>query len=247
MAEFKEFNELFERVLRRNGLADYYSVQTSEKLFLLVSHMLQANRRMNLTAVTSVHDIIIKHYADCIACAGVFPQGAFVADIGSGAGFPALPLAVVRPDLRITAVDSILKRTEYIESAAALLELSNVTAVNERAEVMARDLRYAQSFDCVCSRAVAELRVLCELCLPLVKVGGRMIALKGKKGAEELEAARNALYELGGAVDSVYEYSIVSPSTPEIRAERSVISIYKNFVTPEKYPRKYSRILKAPL
>lgn len=242
-----EFVCLLGRALGANNLSKFDRPSIYERFYRLTSRLLSANEHMNLTAVTDVHDIVIKHYVDSIMCADTLPLDACVADIGTGAGFPALPLSIVRPDLRIVAVDSIGKRTDYVRSVVADLGLKNVSVLNARAEALGADSSYRQKFDAVCSRAVAELRVLCELCLPLARLGGRMVALKGAKGHEELDSASNAIETLGGEVKAASDYTLKSSDDPAFSAERTEIVIYKFYNTPDNYPRKYSRIIKNPL
>jgi 16S rRNA (guanine527-N7)-methyltransferase len=175
------------------------NIERVEKFVTLTSYMLEENEKYNLTAIKEPDKIILNHYADCASLAKILPKGAKIADIGCGAGFPTLPVAILRPDLTILGVDSTQKRINYVNSAANLLGLSGVTAICERAEELGKGA-YRESFDIVTARAVAAMRILSELCLPLVKVGGRMIAMKGKNAEFELAEAKKAISILASLV-----------------------------------------------
>ncbi len=216
---------------------------------VLTDEMLRVNGLMNLTAVTDPGEISVKHYADCASMADLPAEGATVCDIGAGAGFPTLPLAILRPDLQITAVDSTEKRMRYVENAAALLGLKNVSVHTARAEEMGKAPGYRQRYDFVTARAVAPLNILCELCLPLVKVGGRFCALKAAGGREELDKAADAAGELGARVVEIREFSLADPfgTIPAEALKRVLIVFEKVSDTPEKYPRRYAKIQSKPL
>ena len=193
----KQFKSRLSRVFDSNGLSSMLNMERVEKFVTLTSYMLEENEKYNLTAIKEPDKIILNHYADCAALAKILPKGAKIADIGCGAGFPTLPVAILRPDLTILGVDSTQKRINYVNSAAKLLGLSGVCAICERAEELGKGA-YRESFDIVTARAVAAMRILSELCLPLVKVGGKMIAMKGKNAEFELAEAKKAISVLGG-------------------------------------------------
>ncbi|MBO5213553.1 MAG: 16S rRNA (guanine(527)-N(7))-methyltransferase RsmG [Clostridia bacterium] len=215
----------------------------------LTDEMLRVNRQMNLTAVTDLAEIAVKHYADCASMADLPPQGAAVCDIGAGAGFPTLPLAILRPDLQITAVDSTEKRMNYVFQTAQLLELNRIRTLTARAEELGKDGTYRESFDFVTARAVAPLNILCELCLPLVKVAGCFCALKAAGGREELEQATRAAELLGATVKEIREFSLVDPygEIPTDALKRVLIVFEKTAPTPDQYPRRYAKIQSKPL
>ena len=223
------------------GQADLFSRLTEE--------MLRVNRDMNLTAITDPYEISVKHYADCALMAEIPSQGASVADIGAGAGFPTLPLGILRPDLKILAVDSTDKRMRYVANTADSLGLSRVSVLTARAEELGKKAEFRESFDFVTARAVASLNVLCELCLPLVRVGGTFCALKAANGREELDQARKAVELLGGVVQEVREISLVDPAgiLPAESLKRMLILVEKSAPTPAQYPRRYARIQAQPL
>ena len=219
------------------------NIERVDKFVALTAYMLEENEKYNLTAIKEPDKIILNHYADCAALAKILPKGASIADIGCGAGFPTLPVAILRPDLKILGVDSTAKRINYVSSAAKLLGLSNVSAICDRAEDLGKR-EYRESFDVVTARAVATLRVLTELCLPLVKIGGRMIAMKGKNAEFELAESKKAISLLGGK-HAATETVRLSDGDEEII--HPLIIIDKKAKTPAAYPRAFAQISKKPL
>lgn len=215
----------------------------------LTERMLSVNASMNLTAITAPEEIAVKHYADCASMADLPAPGARVADIGAGAGFPTLPMAILRPDLSVLAVDSTEKRMRYVAQTAEMLGLGGVSVLTARAEEMGKKSEYRETFDFVTARAVASLNVLCELCLPLVRVGGTFCALKAVGGKEELREAQRAAELLGGTVREVREFSLVDPfgRVPEDALRRLLILIEKTAPTPDRFPRRFARIQADPL
>ena len=217
----------------------------AEKLYELTERMLLVNKSMNLTAITEERAVILRHYVDSLMISKEIPEGASVIDVGCGAGFPSLPLAIFRPDLRITALDGTAKRIRYVEETATLLGVSNVTAIAGRAEELGVNPTYREQFDVATARAVANLRVLCELCLPFVKVGGSMISMKSQQAKEELSDAGNCIAQCGGKTVAFLEHSLIDfDGNCE---ERNLIVIEKKSKTPKNYPRHFSKISKKPL
>ena len=217
----------------------------AEKLFALTDRMLTVNEHMNLTAIKDEDLIIYRHYVDSVTLSRYIPNGARVIDVGCGAGFPTLPLAIFRPDLTITALDGTAKRIAYVKETAAELGLSGVRAIAARAEDLARDERERESYDIVTARAVAALPVLTELCLPFVRVGGEMIAMKAALADEEIAASENAIKLLGGRIRTDLDFELLSNIDEPSR--RRLIIIGKEKKTPPLYPRHYSKISKKPL
>ena len=239
----KEFKSRLTRVFGANGLSSLINQDRVDKFALLTEIMLEENEKYNLTAISEPNKIILNHYADCAALAKVLPKGAKIADIGCGAGFPTLPVAILRPDLIITGVDSTAKRINYVSMAKDALSLNNVTAICARAEDLSHT-EMRESFDIVTARAVAAMRILAELCLPLVKVGGKMIAMKGKNAEFELADAKKAISILGGK-HTVTETVRLSDDDEE--TVHPLIYIEKKSKTPPSYPRAYAQISKKPL
>ncbi len=197
------------------------------------------NQKMNLTAITDDDGISVKHFLDSILPLyhTEIPQNASVADIGTGAGFPGIPLKILRPDLRITLVDSLNKRITFLETVVEELGLENVTCIHGRAEELGKDNKFREKFDLVTSRAVANLRVLGEYCLPLVKVGGQFLALKAESVDEELLEAKPMLGSLGGGKPQV-----ISAPLPGSDMTRKLVLIPKEKNTPPQFPRRANKI-----
>ena len=243
--EYQAFSELFDEIFRQNKMEKYVNSNTIRAFNDLTERMLEVNSYMNLTAITEPRAVILRHYVDSLTVAEYLPQGARVVDIGCGAGFPTLPLAIARPDLRILALDSTAKRIDYVAQTANMLGLTNVEAMSSRAEdaaAIGSSLR--ESFDCAISRAVANLPVLCELCLPFVAVGGRFVAMKAAQADREVELARGGLAKLGGRLQAVVPLQLIGDEGKE---ERNLILTDKIEKTPKIYPRNYAQIKKKPL
>lgn len=232
------------RVFGDNGFSKYLSLEVSEKFHALTERMLEENEKYNLTAITDPDKIILNHYADCAALAVRLPKGAKIADIGCGAGFPTLPVAILRPDVTILAIDSTAKRIGYVNETAEMLGLKNVTAIAMRAEDGGKNPEYRERFDVVTARAVAEMRVLSELCLPYARVGGQFIAMKGKNAEFELQGAKKAISMLGGRDVKVDQISL--KGIDEVLTH-PLIMIAKKERTPANYPRPFAQISKKPL
>lgn len=213
----------------------------AEKFKAFQKLLLFYNRKYNLTAITEEREITYKHFIDSLAGEALFFEGARVAEVGSGAGFPSIPLKILRDDLDFTLVESTGKKCEFLSAAIKELDLKNVQIVNARAEDLAKEASYREKFDICCARAVARLNTLCEYCLPFVKIGGRMIAYKGE-AEEEIKEARTAATVLGGG-----EISSLSYCLPENYGKRTLVCIEKRMRTPAGYPRGNGKERKNPL
>ena len=240
----QDFESELSSVFKANGLAALIDKKKSELFYLLTERMLTENEKYNLTAITEPKKIILNHYADCALLGKTIAQNATVIDVGCGAGFPSLPLAIVRPDLSILAMDSTAKRIAYVNESASILGLSNIRAVAMRAEDAAKDDEYRERFDYATARAVAEMRILSELCLPFVKVGGYMLAMKGKNAEFELSGAKKAISILGG--EGAKCESVTLKGSDE-DFTHPIITVRKKAKTPTAYPRPYAQISKKPL
>ena len=203
--------------------------------------LLEKNQVMNLTAITDPRDVAVLHLLDSLALTGLAGlEGRTVVDVGTGAGFPGVPLAIARPSARVTLLDSLGKRVDFLRESCRTLGLDNVECVHGRAEEFAGERR--ETFDLAVSRAVAALPVLCELCLPLVKVGGAFWAMKSVDTEEEISASKTAVKVLGGRIQAVSDYTI-----PTTEVVHRVVFIQKTAPTPKKYPRRFALIKKQPL
>ncbi len=241
---FLEFSAFCAEAFVKNALPLPTEVQT-DALYHLTEIMLETNKSMNLTAIKDEKAVIVKHYVDSLFVSADIPEGATVLDVGCGAGFPTLPLAIFRPDLTITALDSTAKRIAYVQRTAEALGLANVTAIAARAEELAQDPKRRECYDIVTARAVAALPVLSELCLPFARVGGTFLPMKAKQAEDELAAATNAIHLCGGKLQRSRTLSLIDLDG-NIEA-RTLAQISKISVTPKNYPRHFSKISKKPL
>ena len=245
----KDFTDYLAKALAHNGMAHFANDSALlDSLYALTRRMLEVNEHMNLTTIKQPRDIIMRHYVDSLSVAAHIPTGATVLDIGCGAGFPCLPLALARPDLHITAIDSTEKKVRYVTETAALLGISTgtLTALSLRAEEggsAGGQLR--EKFNIVVSRAVAHLSILGELALPCLEVGGRLIALKGAKAAEEIADAKG-LTVLGASPARLIPTPLTAPDTGDVD-HHALVVVDKCEKTPKIYPRKYAQIVKKPL
>ncbi len=238
-----EFQNECLRLFSLNGLI--CSEEQADLLYTLTERMLTVNQTMNLTAIKDEKAVILRHYVDSLMISANIPENSYMIDVGCGAGFPSLPLAIFRPDLRILAMDATAKRIRYVEETASLLGLKNLTAVAARAEEMAQNPEFREKFDVVTARAVASLPVLSELCLGFARVGGQMIAMKSQQADEELERSKRAITVCGGG--SVTTTSCNLTDNGIDFEERNLICIKKIRETPKNYPRHFSKISKKPL
>lgn len=206
--------------------------------------LVEWNEKMNLTAITEEGEVYLKHFYDSVmlALAVDLDPTARLCDVGSGAGFPSIPLKIVFPQLQITIVDSLQKRIGFLDHLTKTLQVENVSLYHDRAETFGQNKAFRETFDYVTARAVARLNVLSELCLPLVKKGGSFFAMKAAQSQEELQEAKSAIATLGGKFIADHQLAL-----PVIGDERHIIEIAKKKETPKKYPRKPGMPNKQPL
>lgn len=230
-----------ERLLR-SGLAELGLSDEGVPSLLRYSELLiEKNKVMNLTAITEPADVATLHFLDCAALLSLADlKGRAVADVGTGAGFPGLVLRILEPSIRLTLLDSLNKRIDFLKEVCGDLGLDGVACVHGRAEEFAAQHR--EQYDVVTSRAVANLQLLSELCLPLVKVGGTFLSMKAVDSEQELNDAKPAIKTLGGSVERVEDYTI-----PGTEVRHRLIVIKKMRETPKKYPRTFAKIKKNPL
>lgn len=206
--------------------------------------LLEWNEKINLTTITDEEGIVYKHFLDSLTCLNgpVTFSGKKVLDLGTGAGFPGIPIKIVMPELEITLMDSLNKRIQYLNEVCQALDISNITCVHARAEEAARKSEFREKFDIVVSRAVANMSTLSEYCLPFVKVGGYFIAQKTHEAIDEINAAEKAVKILGGSAPE-----IISVSVPGTDLAHNLVIIRKIKATPSVYPRKAGTPAKKPI
>lgn len=223
------------------------SAKQLQQFELYYEFLVAENEKINLTAITEKKEVYLKHFCDCLLPALVVKelqtQPLSICDVGAGAGFPSIPLKIVFPQLRVTIIDSLNKRINFLKQLADKLALTEVAFYHARAEEFGgKKSQMRESFDLVTARAVARLSVLSELCLPLVKLDGKFIALKAAKTQLEITQAKQALQTLGGSLSQDYALNL-----PILNDERHILVIDKVKKTPAKYPRKAGTPAKQPL
>ena len=238
--------DLFARVAEPFGVE--VTPELMDKLGIYARLLVEWNEKMNLTAITDPAGIAVKHFADSLTAANLLPKGAFsLIDVGTGAGFPGVPLALYRPDCQLTLLDSLNKRLTFLETVCREVGLP-VTLIHARAEEGGRRADLREKYDVACARAVANLPVLSEYCLPFVKVGGKFIALKGPDADRERIEASRGIGVLGGKIAAVNALTLPAQPVEGIEPmERRLVVVDKVKPTPATYPRHGSKISKKPL
>ena len=204
--------------------------------------LLERNEKINLTAITEKEDIVLKHFKDSLTIEEFIPENAKVIDVGTGAGFPGIPLKIVRKDISLTLLDSLNKRIKFLDEVVNNLELENVETIHSRAEDAGMNKKYREQYDIATSRAVANLSTLLEYLMPFVKVGGSVICMKGPNIEEELNKAKHAISELGGEIQEIKNFKLEGTDN-----ERNIIIIKKVKPISGKYPRKAGMPANNPL
>ncbi len=240
--EYKTFKAKLEQAFSENGYNNLLNDDKSKKFFDFTCMLIETNKQYNLTAIKDEDGIILKHLVDCTSICEFIPQSSSLIDIGCGAGFPSVPLAILRDDLRIVSLDSTEKRINFINEVAKELVIENIYPKAGRAEDFAKETR--ESFDIATSRAVARLNILDELCLPFVKKGGKFIAMKAQQCEEEYREAAKGISILGG---SLIQRKSMRLSYNGDTINREIYIFEKVERTPSMYPRNYSQISKKPL
>lgn len=236
--------EIFAEELANYGFK--LSSKQKEQFATYYNKLIEFNKKVNLTRITDKNEVYLKHFFDSITplleFSDLFKGEKSLCDVGAGAGFPSLPIKILCPDLSITIVDSLGKRLKFLDELVSDLSLDKVTLVHSRAEDAGQNKNLREKFDLVTGRAVARMSVLSEYCLPLAKVDGYLVALKGPKAQDELTEAKNAIEVLGGSVKEVKELTL-----PDTDDERTLIVVKKVKATPKKYPRQAGTPNRKPL
>lgn len=216
----------------------------TDDFYKFYSLLTEWNEKINLTAITEEYDVATKHFLDCMSifdCVN-FSGNEKIIDIGCGAGFPSVVMGITDRNLKITMLDSLNKRINFLNEVIQSLDLSNLTAVHSRAEDLGRDKNHREKYDFAVSRAVANLASLSELCLPFVRVGGYFVAFKGPNVSEEIENAENAIKLLGGKIEKVVNYEI-----PTTDLKHNLVFVKKISAVSARFPRKSPKPIKEPL
>ena len=237
--EFEIFSEELE--IKAKQIEIELTKEQIEKYYNYMNLLLEWNEKINLTAIIEPREIILKHFVDSLTIAKYIKDDEKLIDVGTGAGFPGIPLSIVKENTDIVLLDSLNKRINFLEEVKENLKLENITTIHGRAEEFGKNKNEREKYDIATSRAVAPLNILLEYLLPLVKVGGRAICMKGSN-IEEVENAKNALEILGGKIEKTEEITL-----PNSDIKRNIIIVKKIKNTPSKYPRKPGTPSKEPI
>ena len=237
--EFEIFSEELE--IKAKQIEIELTKEQIEKYYNYMNLLLEWNEKINLTAIIEPREIILKHFVDSLTIAKYIKDDEKMIDVGTGAGFPGIPLSIVKENIDIVLLDSLNKRINFLEEVKENLKLENITTIHGRAEEFGKNKKERETYDIATSRAVAPLNILLEYLLPLVKVGGKAICMKGSN-IEEIENAKNALEILGGQIEKIEEITL-----PNSDIKRNIIIVKKVKNTPSKYPRKPGTPSKEPI
>lgn len=237
--EFEIFSEELENVAKQIEIE--LTKKQIEKFYNYMNLLLKWNEKINLTAIIEPREVILKHFVDSLTIAKYIKENEKLIDVGTGAGFPGIPLSIVKENTDIVLLDSLNKRINFLEEIKQNLKLKNITTIHGRAEEFGKNKKEREIYDIATSRAVAPLNILLEYLLPLVKVGGKAICMKGSN-IEEIENAKNALEILGGKIEKIEEITL-----PNSDIKRNIIIVKKVKNTPSKYPRKPGTPSKEPI
>ena len=238
--EFEEFKEKFEKYLTILNIN--LTNEQALKFYKYMNLLLEWNEKINLTAITNPEEIILKHFVDSLTIGKYINKGESLVDVGTGAGFPGIPIKIYRDDINVTLVDSLNKRVKVLNIFIEELMLERIEAIHSRAEEFGRNSKYREKFDVSTSRAVANLATLSEYLIPLIKQQGKSICMKGSEIEEELNNSKKAIDVLGGKILKVDEFTL-----PNSDIKRNIIIIKKQGKTPAKYPRKPGMPAKEPI
>lgn len=238
--EFEEFKREFEKYLAKMNIS--LLKEQYGQFYAYMELLIEWNEKMNLTAITEPKEIILKHFVDSLTIAKYVKEDKSIIDMGTGAGFPGIPIKIYRKDVKVVLADSLNKRIKFLDEVIDKLKLENVETIHCRAEELGKNKQYREKFDYATSRAVANLSTLSEYLMPFVKLNGKCIFMKTIEVDEELEKAKKAIKTLGGKIEKVDKFEI-----PESDLGRSIIIVKKEKITPSKFPRKPGTPVKEPL
>ena len=238
--EKEDFERIFKSYLEKIQI--YIEKEKIEKLYIYMNILLEWNKNINLTAITNPEEIILKHFIDSLTIEKYISKSGSIIDIGTGAGFPGIPLKIFREDINVTLVDSLNKRVKFLDFVIEKLNLKNIQAIHGRAEELGKNKNYREKYDIATSRAVANLTTLSEYLIPFIKKNGKCICMKGPDIEEEVENSKNAIKVLGGKIINTDFLTL-----PNSDIKRNIIIIEKIEKTPIKYPRKPGIPSKEPI
>ena len=238
--ELEEFTKIFNNCLEKLNLT--LTEEQIEKFYNYMNLLIEWNKKINLTAIVEPKDIILKHFIDSLTIEKYIKKGETIIDVGTGAGFPGIPLKIAREDLKITLADSLNKRINFLNEVINKLDLKNIETIHTRAEELGKNKKYREKFDIATSRAVANMSTLSEYLIPFIKVKGRCICMKSSDIDTELENAKKAINILGCEIESNNKFNL-----PNSDLGRSIIILKKVRNTPSKFPRKAGTPAKEPI
>lgn len=238
--EKEEFRKYIEKECKENNIINLQEFEI-DKLYTYMKEILKWNEKVNLTAIKEEKEFIVKHFIDSLTIAEYIKNGENVIDIGTGAGFPGIPLKIIRNKSKIVLVDAVNKKLNVIRDILPKIKIEDAKCIHSRAEDLAQSKEYREAFDCVVSRAVSNLTTLVEYMLPFAKIGGKVICMKGPNFEEELKESLKAINILGGKIEKKVTLKIDNV------LERNLIIINKENPTPKQYPRGQGKPLKNPI
>lgn len=235
-----EFNKLMVSYAEKMNLM--FTEEQLSKFYKYMNLLIEWNKKINLTAIVKPEEIILKHFIDSLTIDSYIYENQSLVDVGTGAGFPGIPIKIYRPDLKVVLVDALNKRINFLNEVIEELELRNIETVHSRIEDFGKNSKYRESFDIVTARAVANLSVLSEYLLPLANIDGKCICMKGNEVSEECDNGKKAIDILGGKILNIDSFKL-----PDSDISRNIIVLQKTNKTPSKYPRKAGIPNKEPL
>ena len=237
---YEDFSNLIDKY--SSEMEIMFNEKQKQQMLEYMDLLIDWNEKINLTAITEPEEIILKHFIDSITISKYIKKNSYIVDVGTGAGFPGIPLKILRDDINVVLVDSLNKRVNFLNEVINELELKNIKAIHSRAEEFGQNNEYREKFDIVTSRAVANLATLSEYLVPLAKINGKCLCMKGPDVEEEVNAGKKAIDILGGTISNVYKFNL-----PNSDIGRTIVEITKVKNTNKKYPRKAGLPSKEPI